>query len=93
MIELKDKEGRLFRLLSGRAEDSMNFAKREAVREALETYKREGIGHIRKLYVNSSKRLCTYVPVVLIYRGLLVLGCHAFNRKNSKIIIRWASAK
>ncbi len=93
MIELKDCEGRYFRLLASRAEDSMNFAKRKAIRNALETYKKEGIGHIQELYVNTSRRLSAFTPVVFMYRGLLILGCHSFSRKNSKIIIRWANTK
>jgi hypothetical protein len=106
MIKLFDRynegEDSEFKLLSTRAVDSTHYATRKDIRRAIDkvmqlshTDQYDVIGPVIQLTIKrndpNSEALKPIIEVGITYkRGILQLGCHTFNRENSKRIVRWA---
>jgi hypothetical protein len=89
MIKLKDIKENSFTLLKARAKDSIVYASRADIREAI---KRKGKYNFLNIRINEDGYILTRVRVN--YRNdELRLGCHTFDQKTSRIIVRWANAK
>lgn len=91
MIKLKDSNGENFTLLKGRARDTFWFALRKEIDAAIKATSHQG----RQLDIYNSERghFVIDVRASISKTGFLKLGCHRFDPKTSRIIIRWAAGK
>lgn len=87
MIELESKGSKFFQLLKNRARDLYVYATRKDIAGILQFKSSDG-----RLPVYRNRVYITSVGTS--YRnGLLRLGCHRFDKKTSRIIVRWARQK
>lgn len=92
MIKLEDVRHREFILLKARARDYYFFAKRSALNVAIREFKKGLFANV-DISSNNGRGFVACPRVSISKAGFLNLGCHRFNPKTSRIIIRWAAGK
>jgi hypothetical protein len=88
MIKLTNTRGEFFQLLKQQATDALFCVKKKDIIDILQ-FKKSRL----PLYYNSVIKY-SFMSIKTEYKnGLLRLGCHRFDRKTSRIIVRWANTK
>lgn len=95
MIRLIDVFGEKFNLLKTRATDRSFFSKRDSFGPAvLEAVKSPSEASHASLFRTDGRYFVTrFYTTFNKATGELTVGCHGFDKKSSRIIIRWAKGK
>ena len=89
-MKLLTNHGQEFELLKATCRDHLYSATRTSVKQSLKT----GVVHIRQYRREKDTSFVVAVDISAeLKNGQLRLGCHYFDRKTSRQILRWAGVK
>lgn len=94
MIKLKDRKGNSFYLMLNRCRDNAFVADIFSVKAAIEEARNSKYRDSELFIDGFSPYVSRHVIVVVTFiKGELKLGCHRFDKKNTKRILKWAGVK
>jgi hypothetical protein len=92
ITELTDRNFNNFSLAKDRAYDRSHYATRLRIQKAIYSAQEHGAGFVLIRTRNKFNGSDSLTVTVRFERGQLILGCHIFNRVNTRRILRWAKA-